>query len=388
MVILDKPYISAFLQNTLEELQTPVLERNGLSGLLSNSRLNIMKESQFLNLAKTCRPLLLYCNSENSLDWINEKLADTGIPEKIRSAKDKVLFRKLISSLYPEFSFTEINYEQLDMFKSESIKKPFIIKPSIGFLSLGVYKVFSDNEWPGIVSQIKNEMQNSEKLFPKEVVNASKFIIEEYIDGEEFAVDAYYNSCGSPVILNILKHPFISQTDVGDRLYYTSKKIIQKYKDNFESVLKSIGDICGFVNFPVHIELRVSGNNAVIPVEINPMRFAGWCTADISYYAYGINVYKAFLMQEKPDWQGVLENKGDAAYAIIIADTPRDIDLNSIIDIDYDRFKSYFNNVLELRKIDFNRYPIFSFAFVKADGGFNELKGILEKDFHECIKVI
>lgn len=60
-----------------------------------------------------------------------------------------------------------------------------------------------------------------------QVLDTGKFIIEENIEGEEFAVDAYFNSKEKPVILNILKHIFSSENDVSDRVYFTSKSVME-----------------------------------------------------------------------------------------------------------------------------------------------------------------
>jgi hypothetical protein len=42
----------------------------------------------------------------------------------------------------------------------------------------------------------------------------------------------------------------------------------------------SIGKATEISNFPVHIKVRVDKSGNVIPIEVNPMRFAG-CTTDI-----------------------------------------------------------------------------------------------------------
>lgn len=56
-------------------------------------------------------------------------------------------------------------------------------------------------------------------------------------------------------------------------------------------------------NFPAHIEIRIDKNGNINPIEVNPLRFGGWCTTgDISWYAYGFNSYEYFLKGKKPDW--------------------------------------------------------------------------------------
>ena len=42
----------------------------------------------------------------------------------------------------------QLDIDALDQLDTSKIKKPFIVKPSVGFYSMGVFKVNSDEEWP------------------------------------------------------------------------------------------------------------------------------------------------------------------------------------------------------------------------------------------------
>ena len=137
-----------------------------------------------------------------------------------------------------------------------------------------------DEEWKVVLARLEEEMTEAQKFYPPEVVCASKFILEEFIDGEEYAIDAYYDKNGIPVILNIFQHPFLNAKDVRDRIYIMSTGIMIKYMSKFAMLLKDIGDRNDIRNFPIHIEVRVTKDEKIIPIEVNPMRFAGWCTPD------------------------------------------------------------------------------------------------------------
>ena len=245
-----------------------------------------------------------------------------------------------------------------------ALKKPFIIKPSIGFFSIGVYKINSDEEWREAVRHLEQDLINAEGLYPEEVMNSSEFIIEECIEGDEYAIDAYYNSFGKPVILNILRHPFSSDTDVGDRVYYTSKEIIQQHLDSFQKLLESVGDIAGFTNFPVHVEVRIDQEGQVTPIEFNPMRFAGWCVTDMAHFAYGINVYDYYLNEKEPDWGRILQGK-DGICSLVLVDVPKGLNPGNIVSFDYNAVASRFEKVLDMRRIDYHQYPVFAFMFIE-----------------------
>jgi hypothetical protein len=71
------------------------------------------------------------------------------------------------------------------------------------------------------------------KVFPENVLNTSNFIIEEFIRGEEYAIDYYYDNNGDCFVKRVTS-PLLLRTDTSDRVYSTSKAIIEKYKIDLE----------------------------------------------------------------------------------------------------------------------------------------------------------
>lgn len=384
MFILEEPYVSELLLKTLESNQFAVLNNEVAKKYSKNFNLNLIEKDTAIDFFKNKEELNFYSNSENSIDWVLSNFENTNLSKAIEVFKDKVEFRKLIAPIYPNFMFKELSLEELDSIDINSIKMPFIIKPAVGFLSLGVHKVNSDTEWKEVLSTIKNEVKSFSKLFPQKVVNSSKFIIEEIIKGTEFAIDAYYNNQGEAVILNIFKHPFVSAEDVSDRAYISSKEIINENLVDFESVLAKIGEITNLKNFPMHIELIKKDNGEIIPVEINPMRFAGWCTTDLAYYAYGINIYEYFFNQEKPDWTNILSKKGNEEYYFAMAETPQDINKSDIKEFMFEELKKEFSNILNFREIDYMNKPMFAILFGSVTDK-KEITKILQLDMHNFI---
>lgn len=385
MLILDKPYISDLLEKTALKNNFSVLENDSVKELGLNTNLNYVKEIDAIEQIKKEKNPLLYSNSENSINWITKNLGFTDLPQKINLFKDKVKFRQLISEIYPDFYFKELAINELKDLNISTIKMPFIIKPSVGFLSMGVYPVNNENEWINVLKNIETDMDKFKDLFPIEVMDSSKFIIEEIIAGEEFAVDAYFNNNGEPVILNILKHPFASEKDVSDRLYFTSKVIIKNHLAKFEDLLKKIGKLADLKNFPLHIEMRVN-NDKIVPIEINPMRFAGWCTTDLAYYAYGINVYECYLNQQEPNWEIIFKQTDDAIYYLTIAEVPTSIDRESIKNLNYKEFLNNIKEPLEIRKIDYKKHPLFAMVFAKTEEH-DEIANLLNQDLTKYIEI-
>lgn len=373
MFILENPYISNLMLETLEKNQFEVLE---------NSVAKNFKDKYNLNLVnKNCEKI--YSNSENSIDWVLNNCKNSNIARLISLCKNKFEFRKALKSVYPNFFFTEISLENLDKIDISNFPEQFIIKPSVGFLSMGVHKVSSHSQWQSIIEQLKSETETFVKHFPDTVLSSSGFIVEEIIQGDEFAVDAYYDENGKPVILNIFQHPFVSENDVSDRAYISSKEIIENNLNCFENVLSDIGNTLDMKNFPIHIEL-IKGKD-IIPVEINPMRFAGWCTTDLAYYTYGINIYECFNNNLKPDWNKVLNGKDGKIYYFAMAETPQNIEKNKIY-FDYDKLENSFSKILDFRKINYLEKPLFAVIFGETKN-MDEINKILQLEMNNFISI-
>lgn len=395
MIILDEPYVSQLLKDTITEMRLPLLKNKTSERLGFDEGIKLLKDEEFIELLKKQKVCKIYSNSEISLVWMADKLGFTGIPEKIWLFKDKLRFRELVESIYSDFSYQGVEFGKLDELDIESIRKPFIIKPAVGFFSAGVYKVSASEEWESVLRALKQEMETIKGLFPVQVFSSEKFVFEDYIEEPELAVDAYYNSEGKPVILDILEHLFPSEDDVEDKVYVTSKKTIKKYLEEALELLKKINEAAKLLdaelrNFPLHIELRVDKQKRLIPVEVNPIRFAGWCTTDIAYYAYGINVHRYFFERLEPDWRGILkdEEKDDRTYCLLIAKKPDDIKTADIEAFDYEGFVSGFETPLELRKLDYRQYPVFAFLFTETrNSNWIEIDRYLRADLKKYMRM-
>ncbi|MBU0962135.1 MAG: ATP-grasp domain-containing protein [Proteobacteria bacterium] len=390
MFFVDKPYISEFFKMTVRDNAIPVVGTDiaQKSGLYSGTK--IISEERAVEMAQESDDLRVYTTSENSIGWIAKHLGFTNLPGKIELFKDKIKFREMTKSIFPDFFFKEVRVGDLKNIRIDEIPLPFIIKPTVGFFSMGVYKVSSPEEWGDIIASIMTEIDQIKDLYPEEVLDISSFIIEQCINGEEFAVDAYFNANGEPVILGIFKHTFSSDVDVSDRVYISSKEIVESNLEEFTDFIGKIGRLASAVNFPVHIELRRENDGTLLPIEVNPVRFGGWCTtADMSFLAYGFNPDLYFYWQRKPDWSEALKGKEGKLFSLIVLDNSTGRDGNEITSFDYEKLLANFEKPMELRKIDYKKYPVFGFLFTETrEDNFIELKNILDSDLNEYISTI
>lgn len=310
MFFVDKPYISDFLKKTLVDNKIPVVKTKITKELNLYAETNLISENEAIEIIKKSKDPIIYATSENSIGCISKYLSFCDLPKKIEIFKDKVKFRKLTKSIFPNFYFREV-----------------------------------------------------------------------------YAIDAYFNSDKEVVILSIFKHLFSSDGDVSDRVYISSKNIIEKNIEEFTNFIEQIGKIADVKNFPIHVELRRDNNGVLLLIEVNPMRFGGWCsTADVTFFAYGFNPYVYYYLQKKPNWSEVFKDKNGKIFSIIVLDNSTGINVDEIAFFDYEKLLSNFEKPLELRKIDYKEYPVFGFLFAQTrENNLIELEKILNSDLTEFI---
>ena len=388
MFILEEPYVSDLLVSTVADLGLPVLDtpiaRRRLAGTGAPA---LSADADFA--AAASRPgARLYSNSENAIGWIAENLGPTHLPRTIALFKDKVAFRDLVADLYPDYRYAGLGIAELRSFDPTTVRAPFVVKPAVGFFSMGVHVVESAEQWPEVVARIEGEVASFASIYPGQVLGLDRFVVEEVIEGEEFAVDAYFDSTGTPVLVNVYAHLFASACDVSDRVYLTNAETVERLGAPAMEFLTEVGRRSGARDFPVHAELRIDRAGNVAPIEINPMRFGGWCATDLAHFAYGVNPYRCYLRGECPDWPSIAEKTAGRTTAMVVADLPSSVELAAIGSVDYDGFAARFSNVIELRPTDFNRYPVFAFTFVGVPtGDLSELHAVLAADLREHLRM-
>jgi hypothetical protein len=385
MFLIDKPFVSDFLIETIKDNNYKIIATKEAKELVKDDSLAWIAEEEAIALLKNNPEISLYSNSENALAWIDQYYGESELASQLQVLKNKVKFRELIKELFPDFYFKQISIEDIQRLPADEIRFPFVIKPAVGFFSIGVHIVENEKDWIKAKSELQPDKLKS--IFPENVLNTSNFIIEEFIRGEEYAIDYYYDNNGDAVLLNVLHHLFSSGTDTSDRVYSTSKAIIEKYKIDLEYFLSKIGKELHLKNFPAHAEVRIDENGKIIPIEVNPLRFGGFCTtADLLGVTLGFNEYKCFCENKKPDWDTIFKGKEDKIFSVIILDNNSGIIPSDILRFNYSDLAKDFEKPILIRELDINKYPVFGFAFIEsAASNKKELNDILTSDLRKYI---
>lgn len=389
MILIDQPFASDFLIETIKQNNLEIVATSVATKMIQDDSLNWISENEAVNNYYNQENLKVYTNSENAISWIEQNLGESKLPKQLKLFKNKIAFREFVKDIFPSYYYKGVSFNNLKSINPSEIKFPCIVKPAVGFFSLAVHKIDSIAEWKEIIPKIETEIETFQGMYPTEVVDVTDFIIEKYIEGEEYAIDCYFNEAGEAVILNIMHHTFSSSKDVSDRVYSTSKKIITAYFKEIQHFLQRVGTKAALKNFPMHVEVRISENGTINPIEVNPLRFGGWCTTgDISWFAFGINSYLYFLKNQKPNWKKIFETIDNKQFNLIVLDNNSGYAENNIESFNYELLLQDFKKPLNLRRVDFKKYGVFGFLFTENSvENETEIHQILTSDLKKYIIV-
>lgn len=382
MVILDYPYASAPLIQWLEETAHPVLE-NALTTQLTDegAKLNLVDDSQAASLIRQGQRL--YTNSENALAWLEDNVPESDLNRYVKIFKDKAEMRRLLAPLSPSLYFKTCTRNELESIDSARLPYPVVLKPSVGFCSMGVYAINNPQEWEAALADISENERTWNERYPQSVVDSGAYIIEGYITGQEYAIDMYYDSQGTPHILNILRHDFKNAEDTSDRLYVTNKDIADEMEPVFLEWLCAVNKVVGAKDFPAHVEVRVQ-DDEIIPIEFNPLRFAGLGGTDVAYYGFGLRTYASYLENGEEDLRQMLAGHAGKTYSMCLVSPVAGTDLER--SFDYDAFLARFTRVVGFHRYDVNQVGAYGFLFLETDEDTSdELDFILTTDLEEFL---
>jgi hypothetical protein len=384
LLLLDGPYVSEDLRRTVRANAIPF---HCTSSAVDPKDFGPSGLDAAAAAARVAAGARVLTNSENALAWLVLAAAGTPLAAWITACKDKARARELLRPLYPDFRFRAFPADQLATWEPADMPFPFVIKPAVGFFSLGVHLVPDRAAWRDVKVRLAADLVGARGMYPDSVLDPGRLLVEEVVTGDEYAVDAWFDAEGRAVITNILHHPFAHAASVSDRVYTTSVAIMTRWLEPFTAWLEDVGRLAGLRNLPVHVEVRVQPDGRIVPIEINPQRYGGWCTtADLAARAWGFDPYLSFLRAERPDWPAICAARDERKWSIIVLDNSTGVPGAGILSFDFAALRARFANVLDCRPVDHARYPLFGFLFVETPAsGVGELDAILTDDLRDFI---
>ena len=183
MIIIDAPYASAPLLDYIEESQHPVLANDFSRSLADARSLNLVDDAEAVRRLEAGERV--YTNSENALAWIMDHVDNPGLTEAIALFKDKALMREKLAALNPGLFYATATRDELDAVNVDDLPLPVVLKPSVGFCSMGVYVIEEPDDWACAVADIARREDGWHERYPESVVGGDVYIIEGFIGGVE-----------------------------------------------------------------------------------------------------------------------------------------------------------------------------------------------------------
>ncbi len=363
MMIVDEPFAAPVLVEYLEKTQEPVLANSMARKLAAEHRINVLESSEFAEQLNAGGRLV--CTSENAFDWIAEHAADKAMKNAVATFKDKARMRKLLAPMYPELECCEVPTAELGNVSFEELQPPFVLKPTVGYCSVGVYVVNSRSEWDAALTDIRQNLAVWCSRYSESALADGSFIIEPYLDGTEYAVDAYFDENGEAVVLDVLRHEFKDANDTTDRCYITGPSVIRQHAAHFAEWLTEVNRFVGARNFPVHVETRMK-EGCIAPIEFNPLRFAGICGTEIAFFAYGFHTYDYFLRGVRPNWEDLLAGKEGKLYCMGYIPAPEAL-AKGEAGFDHDAFLAHFSGLQAFYRFEPKATGALGFVFIETE---------------------
>ena len=374
MIILDEPYASDPLLDWMESSGHPVLANDFTRALTAEGRaLNLVADDEAVRRLEAGERV--YTNSENALAWILDQAENPVLTDAIRLFKDKAAMREKLAPLNPGLFYATVSREELEGINVDDLPLPVVLKPAVGFCSMGVYVIEERDDWANAVADIARHEAEWRARYPEGVVGSGVYVIEGYIAGTEYALDAYFDEEGRAHVLNVLRHDFAGPEDTSDRLYLTDEAIVNAWAPRFTAWLDQVNEVVGARSIPVHVEVRADGD-VIAPIEFNVLRFAGLGGTDVAYFGVGLRTYEAFLEGNDVDLAALYAAHPGKVYSMSLLNPAPEADLSRPFDAKAlcDRF----SRVLHYHDFDVNAVGSYGFLFLETG---DDEEGAAERDW-------
>lgn len=188
MIILDPNHISLLMRSYLEDSRQPVM-KTPMAERLRDEGVGIVLVEVDEAIRRIEAGERLYAMSESHLGWLADHVERPDLLHAVNVCKDKARMRKVLSPLFPELYFESVKTEDLLQMACPKDRLPLVVKPAVGFLSMGIHVVRSEEDWNRAMEQIAQERTCWGSRYARSVVDGEHFIAESLIEGTEYAVD-------------------------------------------------------------------------------------------------------------------------------------------------------------------------------------------------------
>ncbi|MDV6167184.1 ATP-grasp domain-containing protein [Flavobacterium sp. DG1-102-2] len=353
-------------------------ESGTLQTLPENHNLQIISDSDTLKLTGVLsgneKVLLI---SESSIEKVLGCLPnDTNKRKAIEVLKDKYCFRELVKDAH-----YQIKKVALDELTNLNIDRKSVVKPLKGCFGTAVKIVDSNTDMRDVYETIIAELARNGSMFGDAVLSTKDFIVEDFIDGEEYAVDMFYNSEGAACIVNIYHHPLPKHEEYLHMIYYSSRGVHEAVYQKAKTFFNQLNKQLQVTDFAMHSEFKMCGD-ALVPIEINCMRYGGMGLGNLVYHSFNVDPYYYFLEGIEPDWQNIFKDiPYDYRFVYFIAYNAAGKDKLTHYPV-VEKLRGKFTNIKLERLFDYQKQLAFGvYCLQENEENLNELLNIDFDDY-------
>jgi hypothetical protein len=360
---------------------TSAVEAGTIESLPQSSEMELIPNEKLKELCRTFQPEEKVCiTSEYSLSTVVPCL-DPGRRKAVEVLKDKVLFRRTLKEIFPQYDFRSFNIEEISCLK---VLRKSVIKPAKGIFGTAVRVVGPETDLLKLSRELEEEIRKNTKVYPDSVLSVEDFLLEDFIEGEEYAVDMFYDSKGEPQIVNIMHHPLPANDAYLHMLYNSSKKAFDEVYVKAKLFFRRLNEVLQVRNFLMHSELRLS-KGEIVPVEINCMRFGGMGLCNLVYHSMGVNPFLCFLNDQEPKWESLWKGRENTVFSFFIAYNGANINTEISRPLP-EKLKERFSKVLLECPFDHHKQLAFGIFFLEeTEENIKELLKLEFDDFFEAL---
>lgn len=162
----------------------------------------------------------------------------------------------------------------------------------------------------------------------------------------------------------------LHRTASGEAFFLDFRELVEAWRGPFAAALEGLAAALGLRDFSLHAELRVRPDGAILPIELNPLRFGGFCTtAELSAHAWGFDPYAAHLLGAPPDWERILPERAGRSFHLVVLDDTTGLPLEEAAAFDLGAVARSLPGVLAAEPVDRRVAPLFGFLVVETAAG-------------------
>lgn len=268
-----KPYVDRFYPISVLEREKilEVCKKERIDGVVSNASELLVEIAAFIS-----EGLNLQGNSYKNIQSIKDKSYIRKLSHSIRELST-VRFKKYKSGVLPTFY-------------------PCIVKPTIGASKKGVHFIKNKDDFILAISSI-------------EKTTNSDILIEEYIEGIEVSVESIsYN--GKHYVLQITEKINTGPPHFVELEHHQPSSVDDIVRSKIDVIIPELLDKIYFQNGASHIELKITSENNVFLIEINPRGGGDEISNQLVYLSTGYDYLKGMIEVALNKFkEPILENK-------------------------------------------------------------------------------